>query len=761
MSSAELLLGHLGDLQFEDDLNMVLQWLSPQEHQSRPPSLRVRTAIKTIMQHANEPFNDGLCLYYYDLVRKECLSLTENNPTTFTYSQLIKLENKLYYPLEFIPILKGTSEDHSLDHVLFSVRHYIMDTNKNFRNKLKERIQHLIEEEDYDICQTLIQWIDDSRSTEFNAKGLVLDILLNKIEDICKQEMVKLWKDHQVVEYTYGQFMKNSWPGFQQLLGIPEDQETRDVANDKDTSIPQLIHDHFEKQFINIRMTEILYIITNCAKAGSTLCELRPLVKKYNLINKLVAAFLSQFQKLIVESPKTTAEILQIFIMAIDVFIYLDIRDHYLRVLTTFMKPFLLTRENFISSYLYASLGLKSKEFKAFDIEKPEGVTKLRHALKGNHLFQFTSSNAPASSEVKNMKPHKTELKSEMLIFDVLRQYKAWVPDGLTINPGDDVNLSSSNSKTHPESHVLKGRSNLITDCILSLTEDKESLVTLLLHVFTLRLLKFPSRKLERKYLIVYLRLYQRIKNGHNLLLSNNDIPHKETDNKLFGRSTVGNLDDIDSELIVDDGFTKRYNDRIGYMAAIDEEDEIFVKFNKISVMLGDMRESDLMDRFIKQVKPKIAYTNDQPEDSGRIYPKFISSFYWDMKKQPHNETGEEDKFKISTVVEDDILMYTRGYRRLHPERLLKYYKDETIFTLKITDSRKGNTSVHTVTRQQYSVIQKFGHNLDCLTLEALADKCNATTEDVQKAAQYWVDNKLLRFDGKTYYAFDRIPARV
>lgn len=759
MVSVELLLGHLGDLRLEDDLNIVLQWLSPQEHQCHPPSLRVKTSIKTVIQHANEPFNDGLCLYYYDIVRKECLSLAENNSTTFTYSQLTKLENKLYYPLEFIPILKGTTEDHSLATVIFSIRHYILNTNKSFTYKLKERIQRLIEEEEFHICQKLIQWIEESGSTEFNAKGLVLDILLEKIEDKCKLEMVKLWGDRAVVDYTYMMFMKDCWPGFQQLLDIPDVEEEHKRENDRDTTIPELIHDHFEKQFINRRMSEILLIVMNCAKAGPTLLELRPLIKKYNLVNKLVAAFLIQFQKLIVESPKTTSEILQIFIMGIDVFIYLDIRDHYLRVLTTFMKPFLASRENFVSSYLYAALGLKSKEFEDFNIEKPEGVTKLRHALKGKHLSYFTSHSVVVPLGLKQENTYLSGEKNEMIIYDVLRQYKTWVPDELTMDPGERIATFQQEADIHPESHVLKkGRSNLLADCVLSLIDDKEHLVTLLLDVITRRLLRYPSRNLESKYLIVYLRLYQRIRNGHNLLLPTNDNSKNESDHKLEGNSAAVNTDDIDSELIVDDGITKRYNDRIAYIAAIDEEDEIFVKFNKINVMLGDMRESDLMDRFIRVPKPKRRDSFARLEESIKIYPKFVSSFYWNINKKSskENENDKKDAIKISDKLEEKILEYTKGYRKLKPGRVLRYCNEETVLSVTITDSNTNVETLHNVTMKQYRIIEKFDSNVCSLALEALADQCSMSAEEIKKNAKYWVDNKILRFDGRNYYAFDR-----
>lgn len=760
MVSVELLLGHLGDLRLEDDLNIVLQWLSPEEHQCHPPSLRVRTSIKTMIQHANEPFNDGLCLYYYDIVRKECFSLTENNSTTFTYSQLTKLENKLYYPLGFIPILKGPTEDHSLDKVIFSIRHYILNTNKSFRTKLKERIQRLIEEEEFHICQKVIQWIEESGSTEFNAKGLVLDILLEKIEDKCKLEMVKLWGDRAVVDYTYMMFMKDCWPGFKQLLDIPDVKEEDEGGNDSDTTIPELIHDHFEKQFINRRMSEILLIVMNCAKAGPTLFELRPLIKKYNLVNKLVAAFLTQFQKLIVESPRTTSEILQIFIMGIDVFIYLDIRDHYLRLLTTFMKPFLASRENFVSSYLYASLGLRSKEFEDFNIEKPEGITNLRHALKGKHLSHFTSHNIAIPLNLKQEKVDLPEEKNEMIIYDVLRQYKTWVPDELAMDPGENITAFQQEADVRPQSHVLKkGRSNLIADCVLSLIDDKEHLVTLLLDVITRRLLRYASRNLENKYLIVYLRLYQRIRNGHNLLLPTNENSKSESDHKSVGNSTGVNTDDIDSELIVDDGITKRYNDRIAYVAAIDEEDEIFVKFNKINVMLGDMRESDLIDRFIKVPKPKKTNSFDRLKEPIKIYPKFVSSFYWNIEK--NGSKGDEGSkghvVKISDEMEERILEYTKGYRKLKPGRVLRYCNEETILSVSITDSNSNIETLHDVTMEQYRIIEKFDSNVSSWELQALADQCGMSVEEVQDTARYWVDNNVLRFDGKNYYAFDRI----
>ena len=765
MVSVEILLGQLGDLQLEDDLNIVLQWLLPKEHQCHPPSLRVKDSIKKIVQASNRQFNDGFRLYYYNLIRGEYFKYLDCHIDSIAYDQLIRLETQFYYPLQFITILNDTdSTEDSLSNVIFSVRHYFIDTNRQFRDHLNDQITYLIYEEDFNRCKKVIRWIEESESKNFNAKGLVLDIMLKEIENICQNLMKNVWNDTNIVKKCYDKFMGTLWPGFLLLL---QTSNNHNDSSSADKDIPRLIYDYFEKQFINIRMDEIFELIRNCSKTVPALFELKDVISKYNnLIDKFVIRFLYQFQKFINDGSKSTTEILTIFIVSIDVFIFLNIRDHYLRVLTTFIKPILVSRDDLIETFLYSMLELNDKEFHMFNLIKPEGFSNLTSVLKGKHLSSFASiSNSiipsyvkdtgmsSSSSSASSLSSSIKTSQNGMIMFDLLRQYQTWVPDGVSIDPGENINISKHNNNNSNNNHnvmkngIIYGRSNLITDCLLSIIDDKDKLISILLDVITLKLLKTPNRKLGNKYLIAYRRIYQRIRYGHNLITLNditvkNDLScDRVKDSIILNKdSPTQNIDDIDNELIINDGQIKRYNDRIGYVTAIDEEEEIYVKFNKINVMLGDMKESERLEKHIIQ-------------DSFRIYPKFVSSHYWNLKKTNHHDV--ENRIKVNDQLEDKILSYTKGYNFLRPGRVIRYCKEETIVSITLYDSNTYKETKHDVTMSQYSIIEKFNNDVSKIEIDDLSRKCGMTHTELLNAAQYWIDKGILRYEDGIFWACD------
>ena len=775
MVSVDILLGQLGDLQLEDDLNIVLQWLLPKEHQCHPPSLRVRDSIKKIVLSSTRQFNNGFKLYYYNIIRGQYFTFLYIHTNSITYTELYKLESQFYYPLQFISILNDAdSLEDSLDNVIFSVRHYFIDTNKQFRNHLSTEIKRLIYKEDFNLCQKLIEWIEESNSDSFNAKGLVLDIMLKEIKNICHKLMKGVWNDTNIVKRCYDKFMDTLYPGFIWLLQTSNIalcyNNNNNIVDDKD--ILGLIYDCFEKQFIDIKMDEIFELIINCSKTGPTLFELRGIIAKYNgLIDKFVIHFLGQFQKFISDASKSTIEILTTFIMSIDVFIYLNIRDHYLRVLTTFVKPILASRDNLIEYYLYSVLNLNDKEFNTFNIFKPEGFADLTSVLKGHHLLSFTSTPPEiVPSHIKNKHVSSSSSLSSstnnkqdgMIVFDLLRQYQTWVPDGISMDPGKDINMleqnrdvneSMSMNKSMMKNGIIYGRSNLITDCLLSIIDDKDKLITILLNIITLRLLKTPNRKLGKKYLVAYHLIYKRIRYGHNLITVNDIDVHTDKNSRetntnimLNKNNPIQHIDDIDSELIINDGQIKRYNDRIRYVNAIDEEEEIFVKFNKINVMLGDMEESDRLEKHIVQ-------------DNLRIYPKFVSSYYWNLKKtnQKDHSSDVENRMKINSQLEDKILSYTKGYNFLRPGRVIKYCKDETIVSITLCDSDTHKETKHNVTMSQYSIIEKFDNDISRIKIDDLSRQCGMTDSELLDAAQYWIEKGILRYEDGTFWASDMI----
>lgn len=774
MVSVDVLLGQLGDLQLEDDLNIVLQWLLPKEHCCHPPSLRVKDSIKKIVQSSSRQFNNGFKLYYYDIIRGQYFKFLNAHMNSITYTQLCKLESEFYYPLQFITILNDVdSVEDSLDSVLFSVRHYFIDTNKQFRDYLSTEIKRLIYEEDFNLCQKLIKWIEESNSDNFNAKGLVLDIMLKEIENNCHRSMKGVWNDINIVKSCYDKFMESLWPGFIWLLQISNNasssSDNSNITDDKD--IPGLIYNYVEKQFIDIRMDEIFELIINCSKTGPTLYELRDIVSKYNgLIDKFIIKFLGQFQKVINDGSKSTTEILTTFIMSIDVFIYLNIRDHYLRVLTTFIKSILVSRDDLTEIYLCSILNLNDKEFHIFNINKPEGFANLTSVLRGDHLVSFTSiSSEIAPSHIKNkhissssssLSFSSNSKQDGMIIFDLLRQYQTWVPDGISKDPGKDINMLKQNNDMNEnvsmnnnimKNGIIYGRSNLITDCLLSIIDDKDKLITILLNIITLKLLRTPNRKLGKKYLVAYHLMYKRIRYGHNLIIFNDinvntDKNTSETNNNIIlnKNNPTQNTDDIDSELIINDGQIKRYNDRIRYVTAIDEEEEIFVKFNKINVMLGDMKESDRLEKHIIQ-------------DDLRIYPKFVSSYYWNLKKtnQKDHNSDVENRMRINNQLEDKILSYTKGYNFLRPGRVIKYCKGDTIVSITLCDSNTHKETKHDVTMSQYSIIEKFNNNILRIKIDDLSKQCGMTHTELLNAAQYWIEKGILGYKDGIFWAYD------
>ena len=110
-----------------------------------------------------------------------------------------------------------------------------------------------------------------------------------------------------------------------------------------------------------------------------------------------------------------------------------------------------------------------------------------------------------------------------------------------------------------------------------------------------------------------YRRIYQRIRYGHNLITSNditvkNDLSCDKIKNGVIlnKNNPTQIIDDIDSELNINDGQIKGHNDRLWYFSEFGEEEEIHVK-----VMLGYMKESERLEKHIIQ-------------GSFRTYPKFV-----------------------------------------------------------------------------------------------------------------------------------------
>ena len=144
-----------------------------------------------------------------------------------------------------------------ISNLVKSFKHYLIDKNVTFRKNLITKFkdcflvgnQFEFEYEFANIVE-IIHWIQDSEGV-LSATDLILDASLTKIEIFAREQMIGKLNQKFIVMETFNKFIDIYWKNLTQLIGNIED----------DHDLTNLIYQFFERQFIKIRIEEILTIM--------------------------------------------------------------------------------------------------------------------------------------------------------------------------------------------------------------------------------------------------------------------------------------------------------------------------------------------------------------------------------------------------------------------------------------------------------------------------------------------------------------------
>ncbi|SMN20700.1 similar to Saccharomyces cerevisiae YLR127C APC2 Subunit of the Anaphase-Promoting Complex/Cyclosome (APC/C) [Maudiozyma saulgeensis] len=762
MSLEQLLYSFLPSNEYNDDLDTLLMWLHPNGHQNRPPSLRVKQCIRNISEIQSLEFPKLLNEYYMNITRSEYLKMIEmiGAESQLKFNSILSIEKSLSYPCTYIMLFQ-----HEFVQVLNALRHYLVDNYPTFRKLLISDIRQLSLNDDLDLLQSYIDWIDASHAICISSKDVILDVIVEKIYIMCERYMKGKWTNRYLVMETFNKFIETYWSHFTKLLGCSEN----------DHNLTTTVFNCFENTFIEIRTGEIYDIfLKSYPTSKPTILELKKTLRNNNNkiknYNKIIRNYLKHFNKNILNPSVTTVDALLAYIRSIECFSILDPSGRYLKPLKNFIRPQLQQRKDLINILLYAILNLEESEFKELRITYVKDIDKLTNELSNNNdrnndnfdrtdqIYNEQKRNSTDyiqrtgislrdaqdfDDDMKNNSNNSTDktYNGKLIYENVLKQFLIWVPEPNNIdgsstndinndnndmddNTDGNVSMLSANDDSQIMTPSSRDTSNLL-DVLLELCESKELFISEFLNVVTQKLLNLKSYHLDSKWMKCLQMIRDKYSvNSSNLISEeengifsgNSGINGNNNENSANGRNTNADMDDFTSSL------------------------------NKIGVMLYDMKMS-------QRVYNKIQHTDTiSHNENYMIFPKFITPLYW----EPENVAIEDQidnrstsaKYPYNPEVQDEILKYAYEFSRLEPDKALHLCRDKGIITIEIDLVGKGKVSL-TVTMPQYSVINKFDGDSGVvgLTLEQLLEDTRISKDELLTILHFWVEKHVLLYD--------------
>ena len=316
--------------------------------------------------------------YYIFQVRYHFFSHFEN----INYLKDIqRWENYYEFPLRYVPIFDLDINGWSLE--LNSLRHYLLNRNMKFKNNLRTRLDKLIMDDDFDLADNLIQWLN-SADGSLSSMELIVNALFNKINKFCEDTMSGVWNKRFMIMETFNKFINQYWSQFSKLIGCPED----------DHELTTTVFNCFESNFLRIRTKEIFDIcVLAYPNSKVTLLELKKIMKDFKDYANIVTTFLSDFKKYILNPSITTVDALLRYVKTIKAFLVLDPTGRCLHSITTFVKPYFQERKHLVDLLLYAMLDLPEEELKekiTFKVDI-KALISLVDTLHDSDISQFTN----------------------------------------------------------------------------------------------------------------------------------------------------------------------------------------------------------------------------------------------------------------------------------------------------------------------------------------------------------------------------------
>lgn len=705
-----------------DDLNSLLTWMSPNDaknnHQLRPPSLRIKNIIKVLFpnnattspysmintsQANNSIVNEGntnkelqlqlfstLKEFYIFQVRYHFF-LHFNNINYLKDIQ--RWENYYEFPLRYVPIFDVNVNDWALE--LNSLRHYLLNRNIKFKNNLRTRLDKLIMDDDFDLADNLIQWLKSANGS-LSSTELIVNALYSKINKFCEDNMSRVWNKRFMIMETFNKFINQYWSQFSKLVGCPED----------DHELTTTVFNCFESNFLRIRTNEIFDIcVLAYPDSKVTLLELRKIMKDFKDYTNIVTTFLSDFKKYILNPSVTTVDALLRYVKTIKAFLVLDPTGRCLHSITTFVKPYFQERKHLVNVLLYAMLDLPEEELKEkinFNVDM-KALLSLVDTLHDSDINQDTNitkrDKNKKSPFLWNLKVKgKSELNKDlpirhaMLYEHILNYYIAWVPEPNDMIPG---NIKSSYIKTN------------LFEVLLDLFESREFFISEFRNLLTDRLFTLKFYTLDEKWTrCLKLIREKRVKfteTSHSNYITNGILGLPET--------TAPAADADQSNL------------------------------NSIDVMLWDIKCSEELCRKMHEVAGLDPI----------IFPKFISLLYW---KYNCDTQGSNDlAFHLPIDLERELQKYSDIYSQLKPGRKLQLCKDKGKVEIQLA-FKDGRKLVLEVSLEQCSVINQFDSPNDepiCLSLEQLSESLNIAPPRLTHLLDFWIQKGVLLKENGTY----------
>ena len=772
----QLLNALLPNPQFEDDLNVILDWLQPNEHRLQPPSLRIKNSIKRLTgANLSTEFIRRFNEFYLVQVRSQYIAFMEEQEFSFEktvkFRELCKLEGKLLFPCRYLQSL--LDEKLAWDNIK-NLRHYFIDKSLKFRrqlidllrNQVLERISSLSlsnnvnNNNDDDALLKLINWIDSSDSSFLSSKDLLMDILLEQVQETCNQRMRGHWTTSSSITSSYNDFLHSKFPHIVRLLGFSPDDER----------LLSMVFHAFQLQFISIRIPEVLDIfVTHFPKSRPAVIELNAVLRQHRdnyeqFMARLNAKFLIDFKREFLNPSIRIIEALLGFLRSVKCFMYLEPSGKRVRLITDELKSRFQSHRELIDTLLYAMLDLNSEEFDELGIVPVPGIDKLSQELRVNEFEEnvgwfdtaMTSpddmgnegSSVSDNNDIDN--PKGADATARLNYEVILQQYLMWTPDNtiVTVPPGE-----------------TQERVNLL-DVLLQMLGNRREFVDKFVRLLGNKLLHLTSSyMLDDNWLDCLGIIRDKFTDANKMVvhgvdsrlngISNDEGPNMEANGTDYDDDDYD--DDDDNETSMDDSsFEDDMGTSNGRGGEVNVEGLYQVQLNKIDVMLHDMEQSEVLQNKITKLVEGSLRGNFV-----EMYPKFLTPLYWDIEEGHEIDKSPTSKGRQLTfnnnLVSSTVLACAYGHTLVNPDQALKYLEDRSMVEIQI-DRSTLPPLVLTVTMLQYCVLEKFsspGIGKARLTAEEIVSCCNISRTEAEAALQFWIKNGVLSFDGSFYRSCD------
>lgn len=687
----------------EDDLESLLTWMNPNEpnsnHQMRPPTLRMKNAIKLFInqQYNNRHIVDGR-IEFHEEVENELLNLLKQYyvyevrlhffgsfRSIQTFKDIQKLEKYYEFPLKHVFLYQANVNEWVMERD--NLRHYLLNRNDIFKCNIIQRLKDLIMEDDFDLVMDILQWINKTKGY-LSSTDILLDLIVTKINMFCEIHMIGVCHKRFLVMETFNKFITKYWSHFSLMLDCPED----------DHGLTTVVYNCFERQFINIRTKEIYEIfVVEYPHSKPTILEMRKLLLKSKDFKKLVVEFLSKFEKNILNPSVTTVDALLAYVKSIKGFLTLDVTGRYLNSVTSYVKHHFQDRADLVIVLLYGILDLQSDELLETTKVKvnAKALKNLAQELRDPEygIENDSSSLAVGRDSADNdgsttFTRHKRKDGNPSLMYEeVLTNFLTWTPEPTDMVPQNNMKGLFVNKS--------------LLDILMEIFESKEFFISEFMKLLKRKLLALKYYKLDRNWS----KCMQLLKT------------------KFANKSHSSTAAAVSTGPGVDDGKNGDYSN-----------------VNNIDVMLWDVKCSNELCNKMHQVSGL-----DQ-----RIFPKFISFLYWNRRLE--NKNKNDIDFQLTPGLSIELEKYCNVYSEMKPGRTLQLCKDQGVIELELS-FKDGRILTCEATLEQCSLIQLFDDDEVSVMLDVddISFKLKMCPSRVKNALRFWIDKGILGREGNLY----------